>query len=224
LVSDEILQQTRKRYKYLSHLPISCGFKFCLIELDSKSLPTPKNLEGFRQDLLRRNARLKYESDQQEKILARSRAAAQAEAEAQGASRLALHFSDLKPFSDEPLDLASSEAFPAVLGAGAASPTTDPSPAPAKLQAWSEPLGATVWAAQPRGVKEEFPTLASTTGPTPAPTPSRPATQAPAGVWGNPESKQAPKFPVAVQNPPAQQPKKAKKQKLVLVSHNLFKL
>jgi hypothetical protein len=58
----------RKRYKYLGHLPLSCNFKFCLIELTEKNLSS-QHLSGFREDVRRRQEKIERSLQEQIRLL-----------------------------------------------------------------------------------------------------------------------------------------------------------
>eukprot|EP01127_Copromyxa_protea_P010282 TRINITY_DN249_c0_g1_i1.p1 TRINITY_DN249_c0_g1~~TRINITY_DN249_c0_g1_i1.p1 ORF type:complete len:617 (-),score=112.02 TRINITY_DN249_c0_g1_i1:113-1933(-) len=69
-IEDEITQdeQTQKRYRFLGHLPVSCNFRFCL--LDISPLLSPENAKGFKAAIKHRKQQLlqqRKERLQQEK-------------------------------------------------------------------------------------------------------------------------------------------------------------
>lgn len=196
---------TRKRYKYLGHLPVTCEFRFILVDLNH-ILTVPENKAGFKEDVKTRADAIRERRVESER---RQRATAKKPADPYRVA-MEYHFAPPAAALEDQFDLDSAVAFPSVGGAPAASTTP--------VQPGEQPKG-TVWASGPsklvKNPVDEYPALPGVTESGPAIVPKIP-------VWG--------KQPTAVPAPIVEQQKptqpapsqgngRRKKKMLVLMSN-----
>jgi len=173
--------------------------------MDSTLLPTASNLKGFQQDVQHRAIRLQREAEEQERQLARSQAAAQAEALA-SQQLVRAYLVNTRPVNTEPLDLTSTEAFPAV-SQTQPSHTENASSTPTSPQRNIR----NEWRAGPPTPIEQFPSLSA------AASAQRPT---PSGDWSSPlrantSSAATPKRPAPQGSPNNNSKTKGKKRVLL---------
>jgi hypothetical protein len=206
-------EQTRKRYKYLGHLPISADFKFVLVDLDHV-LMTPANKAGFKEDVKTRADQLREKRLEQDRRL---RATARKPVDPY---RVAMehHFAPPSAAFEDQFDLDSPEAFPSVHGTAAAepAPVEIPQEQPKPKGAWTTGASKLV-----KNAVDEYPALPGAvngeqTGP-------KPVAPAPLPTWGKPVAVSPAATPTSsTQSKPQAQPTVGgasgkKKKKMVLL-------
>lgn len=202
LLEDEITQDelTKKRYRFLGHLPICCNFQFCLVDICS--VLSPANQPGFKEEvealkqitLKQAQQKQQFENHQQKQIQERY---LKETAMMQAASQAVLY----QKLSNPETVKTDSENFPSLGG----SPTEKgPIPqmaiSPKPNQKWGNAMSnATLlhnlhqdahWESQTGQKSEAFPALGGG-GPAPA------AVKSPGGSWGKPNHiKDVPPHPI----------------------------
>lgn len=219
-------EQSRKRFKYLGHLPISCDFKFVLVELDH--VLTGERLAGFKADVKARSEQISQKQAEQDRRMAKT---AKKPTDPYRAAQL--HFAPPSMIPEE-LDISSNDAFPSVNILSSVVPTPGTT-----VEATEEPVvrsPPTAWSSGPstrvKAVVEDFPALSSSPGSSAFPSLSsssssanKPATTP---VWG---AKAAAAAAPKEQPKPAPQPnsadassshqgKKKKKTTILLLSNS----